>query len=105
MHDALTIAGREFGSRLFLGTGKYDTFETMRDAVVASGAEIVTVAVRRIDFDAGHELPGGQLPLCAVVSHRRSFVGGCQRCRRRLFNITLEPTGGLGIVLPGAPAR
>ena len=31
MHDALTIAGREFGSRLFLGTGKYDTFETMRD--------------------------------------------------------------------------
>jgi thiazole synthase ThiGH ThiG subunit len=50
MQDALTIAGREFGSRLFLGTGKYDTFETMRDAVAASGAEIVTVAVRRIDF-------------------------------------------------------
>ena len=38
MQDALTIAGREFGSRLFLGTGKYDTFETMRDAVAASGA-------------------------------------------------------------------
>jgi len=45
----LTIAGREFASRLFLGTGKYDTFETMRDAVAASGAEIVTVALRRID--------------------------------------------------------
>ena len=51
----LTIAGREFGSRLLLGTGKYDTFETMRDAVAASGAEIVTVAVRRIDFDAPGE--------------------------------------------------
>ena len=55
MQDALTIAGREFGSRLLLGTGKYDTFETMRDAVVASGSEIVTVAVRRIDFDAPGE--------------------------------------------------
>ena len=55
MHDTLTIAGREFGSRLLLGTGKYDTFETMRDAVAASGTEIVTVAVRRIDFDAPGE--------------------------------------------------
>jgi thiazole synthase len=50
--DALTIAGREFRSRLITGTGKYETFEVMRDAVVASGCEIVTVAVRRIDFDA-----------------------------------------------------
>jgi thiazole synthase len=49
--DPLVIAGREFRSRLLLGTGKYDSFETMRDAVVASGAEMVTVAVRRIDFD------------------------------------------------------
>jgi thiazole synthase len=55
MHDTLTIAGREFGSRLLLGTGKYDAFETMRDAVVASGTQIVTVAVRRIDFDAPGE--------------------------------------------------
>jgi thiazole synthase len=50
--DTLTIAGREFRSRLITGTGKYETFEVMRDAVVASGCEIVTVAVRRIDFDA-----------------------------------------------------
>src|SRR5215218_7405086 len=68
MHDALTIAGREFGSRLLLGTGKYDSFETMRDAVVTSGAEIVTVAVRRIDFEAAGEditsfLPEGVLLL------------------------------------------
>jgi thiazole synthase len=52
MNDTLTIAGREFRSRLITGTGKYDTFETMRDAVVESGCELVTVAVRRIDLDA-----------------------------------------------------
>ncbi len=49
--DPLVIAGREFRSRLILGTGKYDSFETMREAVAASGAEMVTVAVRRIEFD------------------------------------------------------
>src|SRR5262245_10703392 len=53
--EPLVIAGREFGSRLLTGTGKYDTFETMRDALEASGSEIVTVAVRRIDFDARDE--------------------------------------------------
>jgi thiazole synthase len=52
--DPLVIAGREFHSRLILGTGKYDSSATMRDAVVASGAQMVTVAVRRIDLeDAG----------------------------------------------------
>ena len=47
----MTIAGRDFRSRLITGTGKYDSFETMRDAILASGCEMVTVAVRRIDFD------------------------------------------------------
>jgi thiazole synthase len=47
----LTIAGREFRSRLVLGSGKYRTREEMRAALDASGAEIVTVALRRIDFD------------------------------------------------------
>ncbi len=55
MHDPLVIAGREFRSRLITGTGKYDSFETMRDAVLASGCEMVTVAVRRVDFDARGE--------------------------------------------------
>ena len=52
MTDTLTIAGREFGSRLITGTGKYETFDVMRDAVTESGCEMVTVAVRRIDLDA-----------------------------------------------------
>lgn len=46
----LTIAGRQFSSRLFVGTGKFASNEAMRDALAASGAEIVTVALRRVDL-------------------------------------------------------
>lgn len=45
----LVIGGRRFNSRLFLGTGKYDTPEMMLNAVESSGTEVVTVAIRRID--------------------------------------------------------
>ena len=47
----LVIAGKEFTSRLMVGTGKYRTSEEMNAAFAASGAEIITVALRRIDFD------------------------------------------------------
>jgi len=47
--DKFTIAGRDFSSRLIVGTGKYNNFEETRSAVEASGAEIVTVAVRRVN--------------------------------------------------------
>lgn len=50
MSGNLVIAGREFGSRLILGTGKYVDFQTMQAAHEASGTEMVTVAVRRIDI-------------------------------------------------------
>jgi thiazole synthase len=46
----LTIAGRTFASRLLVGTGKYPTQEIARQAIEASGAAIVTVAVRRVDL-------------------------------------------------------
>ncbi|MDP9364198.1 MAG: thiazole synthase [Chloroflexota bacterium] len=49
--EPLTIAGRTFRSRLMLGTGKYRSGAEMAAALAASGAEIVTVALRRIDFD------------------------------------------------------
>jgi thiazole synthase len=62
MADELTIAGRAFRSRLIVGTGKYETFERMRDAVVASRTEMVTVAVRRMDFDAPGEDITSHLP-------------------------------------------
>src|SRR5712692_3331364 len=48
--DKLTIGGREFRSRLFVGTGKYRSFPEMRRCHEASGAEAVTVAVRRVNL-------------------------------------------------------
>src|SRR6266516_3892018 len=52
LEDPLTIAGREFGSRLIVGTGKFGSFEVMCDALEASGTQLVTVALRRVDLDA-----------------------------------------------------
>lgn len=49
-NQPLTIAGRTFQSRLMLGTGKFASGDLMRDAIVASGTEIVTVALRRADL-------------------------------------------------------
>jgi len=48
--ECLTIAGREFRSRLWVGTGKYKDFAATREAIEASGAEVVTVAVRRVNI-------------------------------------------------------
>lgn len=50
MNLPLTIAGRSFRSRLMLGTGKFASGELMREALIASGGEIVTVALRRADL-------------------------------------------------------
>ena len=58
-NDPLIIAGREFRSRLIVGTGKYRTMEEMRDAIDASGAEMVTVAIRRLPVDRPDEEKGG----------------------------------------------
>ncbi len=49
--DTLVIAGKSFDSRLFLGTGKYKDNETMSAALEASGTQVVTVAVRRVELD------------------------------------------------------
>ncbi len=50
MEDRLVIAGKAYGSRLLVGTGKYRDFEETRQAIEASGAEIVTVAIRRVNI-------------------------------------------------------
>ena len=55
MPDPLVIAGREFHSRLIVGTGKYKSFQETSRALEASGAEIVTVAVRRVNLDRSKE--------------------------------------------------
>jgi thiazole synthase len=62
MDDPLVIAGRELRSRLITGTGKYSSPEHMRDAVLASGCELVTVAVGRIDLDSVEEAITDYLP-------------------------------------------
>jgi thiazole synthase len=54
--DELVIAGRGFGSRLFLGTGKFPSNDALRLAIVESGTEIVTVALRRIDPTAADDI-------------------------------------------------
>lgn len=51
MNDILKIGGREFTSRLFVGTGKFASNQLMFDSIVASGSQMVTVAMKRIDLE------------------------------------------------------
>jgi thiazole synthase len=90
--DTLTIAGRSFGSRLILGTGKYDSFATMRDAVAASGAEMVTVAVRRIDFDEPGEDITSFLPEDVLLLPNTS---ACETAEEAVRTARLARAGGL----------
>src|SRR6059058_2604809 len=54
-NEKFSIAGREFTSRLIIGTGKYRSYDEMKGAHRASGAEMVTVAVRRVPLDRSSE--------------------------------------------------
>jgi thiazole synthase len=92
VNDELVIAGRSFRSRLILGTGKYDSFETMRDSVAASGAEMVTVAVRRIDFDAPGEDITAYLPEDVLLLPNTS---GCETAEEAVRTARLARAGGL----------
>jgi thiazole synthase len=67
--DPLILAGREFRSRLIVGTGKYPSFTVMKEAHEASGAEMVTVAVRRVDLRAR-----GPENLLDHIDTRRYFI-------------------------------
>jgi thiazole synthase len=51
MNDLLTIAGKQFTSRLFIGTGKFASNKIMADSIAASDSEMVTVALRRVDIE------------------------------------------------------
>jgi thiazole synthase len=90
--DPLVIAGRDFGSRLLTGTGKFDTFETMRDALAASGSEIVTVAVRRVDFEAGDEDITAFFPEHMLVLPNTS---GAETAEEAVRSARLARAGGL----------
>jgi thiazole synthase len=67
--DSLILAGREFRSRLIVGTGKYPSFQVMEEAHAASGADMVTVAVRRVDLGAR-----GPENLLDHIDTRRLFI-------------------------------
>lgn len=60
MQKELVIAGRQFGSRLFLGTGKFPSTQSLTDSIRASGCELVTVALRRVNLaDSGDDILSG----------------------------------------------
>lgn len=61
MEEELVVGKYAFRSRLFVGTGKYRDLAQMREALEASGAEVVTVAIRRVDLSRGDGSGGGSL--------------------------------------------
>src|SRR3989454_4173043 len=56
MDTSLVIGGKEFTSRLIVGTGKYGSLDVMRQAHEESGAEIITVAIRRVSLPSGESI-------------------------------------------------
>jgi thiazole synthase len=76
-NDELIIAGRRFRSRLFLGTGKYRSVEEMLAALEASGTQIVTVAIRRLDLGK----PGQKTLLDHVDWSRYTILPNTAGCR------------------------
>ena len=76
-NDELVIAGRRFRSRLFLGTGKYRSVEEMLAALDASGTEMVTVAIRRLDLGK----PGQKTLLDYVDWSRYTILPNTAGCR------------------------
>ncbi|GAB2179875.1 thiazole synthase [Denitratisoma sp. agr-D3] len=75
--DTLTIAGQTYASRLLVGTGKYKDFTQTREAVIASGASIVTVAIRRTNI--GQE-PGQPSLLDALPPSEFTYLPNTAGC-------------------------
>jgi thiazole synthase len=95
MQDPLVIAGRPFASRLIVGTGKYkDVAETER-AIEASGAEIVTVALRRVDLT---DRSSGSL--MSLLSRKKWLIlpntAGCATAEEAIRTLRLARELGLG---------
>ena len=90
----ITIAGKTFKSRLMLGTGKFKDFETMRKAHIASGTDIVTVAIRRVDTGAP-----GHVGLMDYIDTNRFWIlpntAGCQTVEEALRVARLSRAMGI----------
>src|SRR5919108_4062938 len=111
--DPLTIAGTELRSRVLLGTGGFRSLETLAAAIEASGAELVTVALRRIDPDARGSiidvLDGAGvrlLPNTAGCFTARDAVLTAKLAREAFETdwVKLEVVGDERTLLPDAPA-
>src|SRR6267143_1579903 len=97
MDNPLVLGGREFRSRLIVGTGKYSSTEIRRDAIEASGAEIVTVAIRRVS------LPGSGQSILDFVDPKRYTLlpntAGCYTADEAVRTAYLAREAGLGDLL------
>jgi thiazole synthase len=108
-NDPLIIAGKEFRSRLIVGTGKYRSMEEMRDAIDASGAEIVTVAIRRLPLDPDGQAKPGEPNLMDYLDWDRYTIlpntAGCKTAEEALFTARLarELTGSHWVKLEVIP--
>ena len=88
MLERWTLGGREFGSRLLLGTARYPDPQTMQDAIAASGTEIVTVSIRRLNLDDASD--GGVLEL--IDRDRLTLLpntAGCHTARDAILTAQL----------------
>ena len=92
--DILKVAGKALKSRLIVGTGKYKSFSETAKAVQASGADMVTVAVRRINIlDKKKPILMAKAFKDAVISGRNSYLAG--RMSKNYFASASSPTKGL----------
>ena len=112
LDDPLVIAGRTFGSRLILGTGGFPRLETLAEAIRASGTELVTVALRRVDpgqrgsvIDVIEEAGVQLLPNTAGCYTARDAVATARLAREAFETdwIKLEVIGDERTLLPDAP--
>jgi thiazole synthase len=95
MDDVFELAGRRYRSRLIVGTGKYRDFDETRRAVEASGAEIVTVAVRRVNITD----PGRENLLDYVDPARYTILpntAGCHTAEDAIRTARLAREAGIG---------
>src|SRR5437588_10441103 len=99
MKDSLVVAGSSYGSRLLVGTGKYRDFAQTRAAVEASGAQIITVAIRRTNIG---QKPGEPSLLEVLPPSKYNYLPnttGCYNAADEVRNLLLAQR------LPRCPDR
>jgi thiazole synthase len=82
MNDILKIGNREFSNRLFTGTGKFRSRSQIPEMLKASGSEMITVALRRVDFDAGSENILEFIPKSVILLPNTSGARTCDEAVR-----------------------